>query len=138
MFVKRQGINHRKLTAYLAAFVIMNQVRSQTMGNITHDNSDEKRNDLLYIYLHLINHILPVTFTHPVCLNHCFARIVLDWTFSDCWYNHLHKNGPAYLQLSDAQLQATIVRMNAWLQDRQLLVQDNEASLRYRKKPGNR
>lgn len=85
-------------------------------------------------YKRLINVTLPTTFTHPVCANHCFARIVLDWLFADCWYNHLRKKEPAYKQLTEAQRQAAVNRMNAWLQNPQLLVQDNEASLRYRHK----
>lgn len=94
----------------------------------------KKENNLLPAYRHLLNHTLPATFTHPVRFNHCFARIVLDWLFGDCWYHHLHKRTPAYKQLTAAQLQAAISRMNAWLQNPRLLVQDNETSLRYRQK----
>lgn len=83
-------------------------------------------------YLALINQTLPAAFTHPVRFNHCFARIVLDWIFDDCWYNHLNKNIPAYKQLSDTQLKAAVNRMKTWLQNPALLVSDNQASLRYR------
>lgn len=87
-------------------------------------------------YLTLINQTLPAAFTHPVRFNHCFARIVLDWIFCDCWYRHLNKNTAAYKQLSEGQLQAAVNRMKAWLQNPALLAGDNEASLRYRNKIG--
>jgi hypothetical protein len=93
-----------------------------------------KKSALMATYLRLINHTLPARFTQPVRFNHCFSRIVLDWIFQDCWYNHLHKKRPAYQQLTEAQLQSAIARVNEWLHDEGLLVQDNEASLRYRKK----
>lgn len=83
-------------------------------------------------YQLLINHTLPAAIAYPVQHNHCFARIILDWTFNDCWYNHLHQKTPAYLQLSETQLSNAIERMQAWLQQPQLLVQDHKASLSYR------
>lgn len=83
-------------------------------------------------YQRLINDELPQRFTTPVRFNHCFARIVLDWLFQDCWYHHLTANGPAYRQLSEAQLMAAIERMKAWLQNPLLLTIDNNASLQYR------
>lgn len=89
--------------------------------------------ELITQYKHLVNDVLPATFTYPVRFNHCFARIVLDWLFGDCWYNHLSSTGPAVHQLTDMQLEAAITRMHQWLQQPSLLVADNNASLRYRR-----
>ena len=58
-------------------------------------------------YTHLINHQLPALARQapmPVRFNHCFARIVLDNLFEDCWYNHLSRKQPAYKQLNETQL----------------------------------
>ncbi len=96
--------------------------------------ADTQLSALRQEYLELINQTLPAAFTHPVSLNHCFARIILDWTFAGCWYHHLHQNSPAYRQLNEAQLQAAVLRMKEWLVNPQLLVEDNHASLRYRGK----
>ncbi len=84
-------------------------------------------------YCNFINRILPERFTHPVRYNHCFARIILDWTFQDCWHGHLKKYKPAIRQLSEAQVQQAVHRMAAWLADPQLLIADNKASLGYRR-----
>lgn len=83
-------------------------------------------------YRQLINSTLPAMYQQPVRFNHCFARIVLDWLFQDCWYRHLHKNKPAYQQLTEKQLAACIQRMQAWIADSNLLYADNHASLGYR------
>lgn len=91
-------------------------------------------NGLRAQYRRLINHTLPKRFTHPVQYNHCFARIILDWLFQDCWYHHLQRNKPAVHQLSEQQLHTAIERMQAWLHDQQLLIADNKASLHYRKR----
>lgn len=85
-------------------------------------------------YTGLINHTLPGTFTQPVRFNHCFARIVLDWLYQDCWYNHLDKTKPAYKQLTPQQLSIAIERMDAWLREPSLLETDNNTSLAYRRK----
>jgi len=85
-------------------------------------------------YKQLINETLPRTYTQPVRANHCFARIVLDWLFKNCWYNHLSRKTPAFRQLSSKQLAAAIGRMQEWLTDHSLLVEDNIASLKYRGK----
>lgn len=99
------------------------------------DCSSEAQLALLRLtYLSLINDTLPARFTHPVQHNHCFARIILDWIFSDCWYQHLSNNKPAYQQLSIPQLEAAIRRMEQWLQEPQVLMNDHLASLQYRKK----
>lgn len=88
--------------------------------------------ELRATYKELLNHQLPQKYTHPVRYNHCFNRIVLDWLFSDCWYHHLDKKKTAISQLNNQQLQAAIHRMQQWLSDQQLLIEDNEKSLRYR------
>lgn len=90
--------------------------------------------DLKNAYKHLLNEVLPATYTQPVHFNHCFARIVLDWLYRDCWYYHLNKKHPAISQLSEEQLRAAIGRMQEWLQNQQLLIEDNKASLHYRRK----
>jgi len=90
-------------------------------------------NILITQYKQLVNHTLPYTYSFPVRYNHCFNRIILDWLFMDCWYNHLDKDRTAFTQLSKLQLQLAVDRMNLWLQDQQVLVNDNNASLSYRK-----
>ncbi len=89
--------------------------------------------DLKIKFKELINIRLPAKYVYPVRYNHCFNRIILDWLFSDCWYNHLDRNKTAISQLSDTQLEAAIVRMNQWLNDPQILITDNKISLAYRK-----
>lgn len=63
-------------------------------------------------YLELVNQTLPEqakSRQFPVRFNHCFGRIILDNLFGCCWYEVLdRKRGPAYKQLSEAQLQAAI------------------------------
>lgn len=83
-------------------------------------------------YKELLNHQLPEKYTYPVRYNHCFNRIVLDWLFSDCWYHHLDKKKTAISQLNAHQLQSAINRMNQWLSNQQILIEDNQRSLRYR------
>jgi hypothetical protein len=84
-------------------------------------------------YSELINEILPTQIRHPIRFNHCFGRVALDWLFQDVWYKHIEKR-PAYKQLTDSQLQQLIERMELWLEDRDVLIQDNTDSLRYRNK----
>lgn len=84
-------------------------------------------------YRNLINVILPSAYQSPVKFNHCFNRIILDWLFKDCWYYHLNKNKTAISQLSNKQLELSVIRMNEWLSDQNLLIADNLASLQYRK-----
>lgn len=94
------------------------------------------RKDLITTYIQLLNGMLPATYTHPVRFNHCFNRIVLDWLFQDCWYNCLSRRQTAISQLSEEQLHQAVGRMQLWLREPQVLIADNEASLRYRgKKP---
>lgn len=85
-------------------------------------------------YKRLINEILPEKYQTPVRFNHCFSRIILDWLFNDCWYNHLSRRQTAISQLSEKQLKAAIERMQQWLQNKELLVNDNNRSLDFRKK----
>lgn len=91
--------------------------------------------DLISNYKILINETLPATYQSPVRFNHCFNRIVLDWLFTDCWYHHLDRKKTAISQLTETQLQQAVQRMNAWLENHNLLVEDNANSLRWRKKP---
>lgn len=85
-------------------------------------------------YKQLLNEILPASFTKPVRHNHCFNRIVLDWLFQDVWYNHLDLSKTAISQLNPVQLQQLIARMEQWLQQPDLLFEDNRQSLTWRKK----
>jgi hypothetical protein len=85
-------------------------------------------------YKQLLNKVLPATFTQPVRHNHCFNRIVLDWLFSDVWYNHLDISKTAISQLTYVQLQKMIGRMEQWLKQPDLLFQDNIKSLVWRQK----
>jgi hypothetical protein len=98
------------------------------------DSNIDTSEQLIAKYKELINITLPGTYTFPVRYNHCFGRIILDWLFQDCWYNHLFKNKPAIHQLNQQQIQSAINRMNRWLENQQLLIFDNNASLGYRKK----
>ncbi|MDQ3682693.1 MAG: hypothetical protein M3352_06430 [Bacteroidota bacterium] len=90
--------------------------------------------ELIIEYKELLNTRLPVKYTYPVKYNHCFNRIILDWLFTDCWYNHLDRRKSAISQLDETQLKAVIYRMNQWLADQQLLIADNKNSLFYRSK----
>lgn len=90
--------------------------------------------DLITTYKRLINIELPAKYQSPVHFNHCFNRIILDWLFNDCWYNHLSRKQTAISQLTREQLQSAIARMNEWLQNHELLYADNNRSLNFRKK----
>ncbi len=90
--------------------------------------------DPVATYIRLINTDLPAKYKSPVRFNHCFNRIILDWLFNDCWYNHLSKKQTAISQLSTEQLQAAIARINEWLKDHDQLYLDNSRSLNFRKK----
>ncbi len=90
--------------------------------------------ELAALYKNLINVQLPAAYTFPVHYNHCFNRIILDWLFNDCWYNHLDKKRTAICQLTEQQFSSAIERMNTWLQNQDVLIADNNASLRFRKK----
>ncbi len=94
--------------------------------------------ELILEYKELLNTRLPGKYIYPVKNNHCFNRIVLDWLFTDCWYNHLDRRKTAISQLDETQLKVMINRMNQWLTDEQLLMTDNENSLMYRNKLLNR
>lgn len=89
---------------------------------------------LIREFKQLINQQLPLAYNQPVRFNHCFNRIILDWLFKDCWYNHLDKNKTALSQLNKEQLECCTQRMKAWLNNQQVLTEDNIASLKYRHK----
>lgn len=89
--------------------------------------------ELIRLYKDLLNVQLPAKYSYPVRYNHCFNRIILDWLFGDCWYNHLDKKQTAVSQLDERQLKTAIARMNEWLLDQQLLIRDNGRSLGFRK-----
>lgn len=88
-------------------------------------------------YLQLINEQLPNKAKQadmPVRFNHCFARIVLDHVFEDCWYNPLSRKQPACRQLSKAQLEKAISVADSMLQSLELSVSLNRQSLEWRGK----
>lgn len=89
-------------------------------------------------YLKLTNHLLPTlaqTRHFPVRYNHCFQRIILDNLFGRCWYNILPRNnGPAYQQLTEAQLeQAIAIAQQIIEQPDAYLQQLNQNSLTWRR-----
>lgn len=88
---------------------------------------------LIYRYKQLLNETLPASLTKPVRYNHCFNRIVLDWLFQDVWYDHLNRSKTAISQLDNIQLQKMIERMEQWLLNPDLLFEDNQKSLTWRK-----
>lgn len=88
-------------------------------------------------YTDLINHQLPALARQtpmPVRFNHCFARIVLDNLFEDCWYNHLSRKQSAYKQLSRTQLMEAIAIMQSILNHPERIEQLNRNSLSWRGK----
>lgn len=88
-------------------------------------------------YLELINHQLPAQAKQtpmPVHFNHCFARIVLDNLFNDCWYNQLSRQQPAYRQLNETQLRGAIAIAKAMLRHPRNVERLNRKSLRWRGK----
>jgi hypothetical protein len=95
-------------------------------------------NNLQQRYLELTNEILPKLAQHrrfPVQENHCFQRILLDNLFQCCWYEVLdRKQGAAYKQLTEAQLERAIVLAEAILtQPDEYIQQLNRNSLNWRK-----
>lgn len=88
-------------------------------------------------YLDLVNHQLPAKAQQtamPVRFNHCFARIVLDNLFGDCWYRHLSRQQPAYKQLDEAQLKQAIALAQSMLRSPKTAELLNQNSLRWRGK----
>lgn len=88
-------------------------------------------------YISLINKQLPARAKQggfPVYLNHCFARIVLDNLFEDCWYQHLSRKTPAYKQLDEDQLKAVIALAQSMLNSPETAQIFNQNSLHWRKK----
>jgi hypothetical protein len=90
-------------------------------------------------YLELTNHVLPslaIDRHFPVQSNHCFQRIILDNLFGRCWYEALdRKQGPAYQQLTEAQLEQAIALANGMItQPDAYLQQLNQNSLTWRNK----
>lgn len=79
----------------------------------------DRLNQLRHSYLALTNQVLPHQAQQrrfPVQYNHCFQRIVLDNLFGCCWYEALNReNGPAYKQLTEAQLEQAIALAEAMI-----------------------
>ncbi len=89
-------------------------------------------------YLELTNHVLPelAVSRFPVQYNHCFQRIILDNLFGRCWYEVLErKQGPAYKQLTEDQLERAITLANSIIVKPDSYVQQlNQNSLKWRGK----
>jgi len=88
-------------------------------------------------YLKLINEQLPAQAKQkklPVRFNHCFARIVLDNLFQDCWYSHLSRKQPAYKQLNEQQLEEAIALAQSMTEDSEAAFLLNGKSLQWRGK----
>ncbi len=97
----------------------------------------ESEIDLRNEYSNLINQQLPELAKQtpmPVRFNHCFARIVLDNLFEDCWYNHLSRKQPAYKQLGEAQMRKAIAIAQSIVNHPERIEQLNQNSLRWRGK----
>lgn len=69
----------------------------------------------------------------PICLDHCFQRVLLDAVFGDVWYAHV-RGRPAYRALSDAQLRRAVDLGEAVAAGRADLHAMNAASLQWRGK----
>jgi hypothetical protein len=92
-------------------------------------------------YLELTRELLPARAADQrwvLRLDHCFMRVVLDHVFGGCWYDHLdRKAGPAYRQLTDAQLAAAVALAERIAAEGEpLLRRLNAQSLAWRGKPG--
>lgn len=88
-------------------------------------------------YTWLTSIVLPQLATQrnfPVSQDHCFQRIILDNLFGHCWYEALDQShGPAYLQLSEAQLREAIALAHSIVQlSDDYLHQLNQSSLNWR------
>jgi len=71
----------------------------------------------------------------PIRLDHCFKRICLDHAFRDVWYNHLRR--PAERHLSGEPLTRAIQCAEDLASNGlPVLLERNDASLRYRGKKG--
>ncbi|RYY05779.1 MAG: hypothetical protein EOP43_08110 [Sphingobacteriaceae bacterium] len=57
----------------------------------------------------------------------------MDWLFQDVWYNHLDNSKTAISQLDSIQLQKMVERMEQWLQNPDLLFEDNRKSIVWRR-----
>ncbi|MEL6930330.1 MAG: hypothetical protein AAFO95_17080 [Cyanobacteria bacterium J06600_6] len=90
-------------------------------------------------YLELVNQELPEqakSRDFPVRFNHCFARIILDNLFQCCWYEKIdRRQGAAYKQLSEEELQKAIALAESIINSRDRYLQElNQNSLRWRGK----
>ena len=94
-------------------------------------------------YCQLVNETLPDaarSSSYLIRFNHCFARIILDNLFEDCWYNHLQKGGkvPAYKQLTMEQLAKAIRLAQKMVQDPDAAALLNSRSLQWRRQKTRR
>ena len=64
--------------------------------------------------------------------NHCYLRIALDNTFQAKWDTKIKK--PAYKNLSKEELSKVIVLLKSYFEDKELLLNHNVNSLRFRGK----
>lgn len=64
--------------------------------------------------------------------NHCYLRIALDNAFQTKWDTII--NRPAYKNLSKEELSKVIILLKAYLEDKELLLNNNVNSLTFRGK----
>ena len=64
--------------------------------------------------------------------NHCYWRIALDNTLGARWDTVIGR--PAYKHLTSARMESVVSLLEAYLQDRDLLMAHNQVSLKYRGK----
>jgi hypothetical protein len=103
--------------------------------------TSDRLTQLRHQYLELTNQTLPqlaATRRFPVRFNHCFQRIILDNLFGRCWYDVLdRRQGPAYLQLDQTQLEQAIgLARHIMTEPNSYLEQLNRKSLGWRGKSG--
>lgn len=94
-------------------------------------------------YVHLVSTELPAAAAAAgwsLRFDHCFGRVLLDAVVQGCWYDVLDRRaGPAYRQLSEAQLTAAVVLAERLLiEGEPLLSQLDAQSLQWRGKPPKR
>lgn len=74
---------------------------------------------------------LEKTYPETEFKDHCFWRIALDNTLKNQWNEVIER--PAYEHLSLIQLQKVIHKLESYLKDKGLLLDDNQRSLNYRR-----
>lgn len=72
----------------------MRPVKSPPLPFPADPGADDPQPALLAEYRRLVRTELPAAAREnhwPIRLDHCFARVLLDAVFNDCWYGHLDR-----------------------------------------------